>query len=55
MIEDKIQADGGIIEKMEIKKNSSAKKIINNVPKEPKQPSNPEYYCEYCKLFDKRL
>lgn len=24
-------------------------------PQAQKQPNNPEYYCDYCKQFDKRL
>ena len=53
MIEERIEADGGVIQKMEIRKNASSKKLVNN--KEPPPPSNPEYFCDYCKLYDKRF
>ena len=61
MIEDQIEADGGVIKKIEMKKNNSVNKVMNTSPKSPKspkspqQPTNPEYYCDFCKIFDKRL
>lgn len=52
MIEEKIEADGGRIEKVFVKEAPQLKPVKSQVQK---QPNNPEYYCDYCKLFDKRL
>jgi len=50
LIEDKIEALGGKIEKVVIGLPGQ-----KSVRIEQKQPNNPEYYCDYCKLFDKRF
>jgi hypothetical protein len=55
MIEERIEADGGVIQKIEFRKNNSSKLLVGSTSKEPKSPSNPEYYCDYCKIFDKRF
>ena len=55
LIEERIQADGGVIKKIEVNRKASAKKMINNTYKQPVEPTNPEYYCDYCKIYDKRF
>lgn len=50
MIEERIEAEGGVIKKIQLNKPSP--RLLNkasNSPKAQKLPTNPEYYCDFCK------